>query len=423
MASYEQLVAEFGHPTHIEAGEEFLARCRFLWEPSDRQNGAAAEEPRSQGEDGHGFFSPPGRDDERPPRIVRPTIFVGKEPPRRAWIVQDWIPCGVATALYGKGGLGKSLLAQQLQTGTALGSTWLGLHVEQVVSLGVYCEDSEEELWRRQCDINADYGIGHDALASVHWMPRCGDDNILMTFARNGVGQPTKFHKEVLNAAMDVHARLVIVDTASDTFAGNENDRGQVRQFVQRALGEIAIKTDGAVLCCAHPSRLGISSGEGDSGSTAWSAAFRSRLYLREAETEPGERPDTDLRILERMKANYASRGDVLRLRWRNGAIEREPPLSPGMTTFGRVAAEDVFLGLVREFEGRNRRVSESSRASNYAPRVFGRLARKQRHDFKQGDFARAMESLFKSGNIENITYGRKSDERRKIVIAGGGAT
>src|ERR1700727_627403 len=84
-----------------------------------------------------------------------------------------------------------------------------------------------------------------------------------MTFARGG-GELTPFHSPVLEAALDLEARLVIVDTAADTFGGNENDRSQVRQFVSRALGSIAQKINGAVLLCAHPSRSGLSSGEGD---------------------------------------------------------------------------------------------------------------------------------------------------------------
>jgi RecA-family ATPase len=175
-------------------------------------------------------------------------------------------------------------------------------------------------------------------------------------------------------------------------------------------------------MVCAHPSRAGLNSGEGDGGSTGWSNAFRSRLYARAPDPEGGELPDANARILERRKANYASRNDELRLRWREGVIEPEPRESPGMTPFDKIDAKDVFLGLVREFERQDRPVSEASRASNYAPRLFSRLPREQRHGFKEADFASAMERLFKAGAIENVDYGRKSDQRRKIVTTDSGA-
>ena len=76
----------------------------------------------------------------------------------------------------------------------ATGKTWLGLTVERTPSLAVYCEDSNDELWRRQRDINLDYGVSNEDLADVHWMPRLGEDNLMMVFGRNGAGELTKFH-------------------------------------------------------------------------------------------------------------------------------------------------------------------------------------------------------------------------------------
>jgi len=359
-----------------------------------------------------------------PPRLVitKPPTLQGS-PPARQWIVRDWLPCGFVTGLYGDGGLGKSLLAQQLQSSTATGLPWLGLSVETVTSLGVYCEDSPNELWRRQDDIDRGYGVDRDALENVHWLPRLGEDNLLMTFSRSGVGEVTAFHTQLITAALDLKARLVVVDTAADTFGGNENDRSHVRQFVSRALGSIALRIAGAVLLCAHPSRAGLKGGEGDSGSTGWSNAFRSRLYLREPTSEDGEQKDPNARVLERRKANYAARNDEIRLRWREGVIEPERPDTPGVTAFGKVDAADVFIGLVREFESQARPISQNNQAGNYAPRVFGRLPREQRHDYCERDFKMAMEFLFKNRLIENVAYGRKSDERRKIIIAAAGAT
>jgi RecA-family ATPase len=355
----------------------------------------------------------------KPLIIISPAKLHGR-PPRRQWIVPDWIPCGVVTGLYGDGGLGKSLLALQLQTATALGAPWLGLDVEKVASLGVYCEDSQDELWRRQEDICASYRVERDSLENAHWLPRLGEDNLLMTVGRSGAGELTPFHKQVLAAALDLKARLVIVDTAADVFAGNENSRPEVRHFVARALGSIALKIDGAVVVCAHPSRAGMNTGSGDSGSTAWNASFRSRLYFREPKPEEGETPDRNARILEIPKANYAARGGELRLRWRDGVIEPEPvhPLA-GMTPFGKLDAQDVFLDLLRDFEAQNRPISDNLRAGNYAPRLFASMPRERHHGFKIADFAKAMERLFKDRKIGIVSYGHKGDDRHKIALNG----
>jgi RecA-family ATPase len=346
------------------------------------------------------------------PKIVRPADLSG-EPPLREWLVPHWIPVGVVTGLYGDGGVGKSLIAQQLQTGCALALPWLGLPVEQCASLGVYCEDSQDELHRRQADINLSYGREYDALTDVNWMPRLGEDNLLMTFGRNGVGELTPFHRNLTEAALDLSAKLVIVDTAADVFGGNENDRGQVRQFVSRALGSIAIAINGAVLLCAHPSRTGLSSGEGDGGSTGWSNSLRSRLFLRAPDALDGEAPDPNARILQRRKANYAARQDELRLRWNEGCIEPEARAASSSGSFGRRAVEDVFLDLLDAFERENQRISESKNAGNYAPASFAK--RPERDGYRKPDFERAMQTLFSRGAIRIVEYGPPSKIQRRI--------
>jgi RecA-family ATPase len=77
---------------------------------------------------------------------------------KREWIVPDWIPKGVVSSLSGDGGMGKTLLAQQLLYATGLGGKWLGIDVPAVRGLGVFCEDDEDELHRRHNAIKADLG-------------------------------------------------------------------------------------------------------------------------------------------------------------------------------------------------------------------------------------------------------------------------
>jgi AAA domain len=355
--------------------------------------------------------------DDGPLDVVCPTIFQGKKAPPQRWICPDWIPYDVVTGLYGDGGTGKSLLALQLQTALALsGATWLGLPLtdEEIISFGVYCEDKKQELQRREEKINAACFTDFNALGRMHWVSRLGMDNLLMTFgSRSSAGQLTRFHKLVLEQALDLRARLVTIDTAADTFGGNENDRNQVRQYVQRALGSIALKIDGAVVCCAHPSLSGVSSGTGTSGSTGWSNAFRSRLYLTHIEDDP------NARLLQRKKANYAKKEDELRLRWVNGVMVQDGMGGPGVTGTGApVSAVDVFLNLVRLMDLQGRPVSSiSSRAHNYAPREFDKLLPEQKCGFREKDFRTAMERLLASGKIYNVDYVLNRNKGRKIAI------
>jgi hypothetical protein len=129
-----------------------------------------------------------------------------------------------------------------------------------------------------------------------------------------------------------------------------------------------------------------------------------------------GEPPDDDARVLQRKKANYAARQDELRLRWKNGCIEPEATAASFSSPFGRQPADVVFLSLLDQFTASKRAVSESPKAGNFAPRVFGTLPIGQRENYREADFRRAMEQLFASRSIENVHYGRTSDKRRMFA-------
>ena len=350
-----------------------------------------------------------------PLQITRPVDLEGITVPERRWILPDWLPVGHTTGLYGDGGTGKSLLSQQLMTHTATGRPFLGMDVEPVRSFGVFCEDDEEELQRRQAAINASLGIEFSDLDAMRWVSRVGSDNLLMTF-ESGVGQLTPFWNQLHEAVTSFGARLVVLDTAADLFGGNENDRGQVRQFVQGACTRLAQAIDGAVLLCAHPSRSGMSTGTGDSGSTGWNAAFRSRLFFQRLEASPDDpEPDPDVRKLTRKKANYAAANADLEVRYQGGAFVVEGGSAEHWIDRSQREnrVEEIFLKLLDEREKQGRRVSHKERAGNFAPKVFAKMRGAER--FQRKDFERAMERLFEAGEIEVAAV--RDESRRNIEV------
>lgn len=263
-----------------------------------------------------------GAEAERP-QIIDPRTWSGKPLPVRDWLVENWIPMHYLTALYGDGGIGKTLLAQQLLTSVATGRDWLGLPVRRLRAFGLLCEDHEDDLHINQDRINGAYWCDYRELGDLRLWPSVGFDNLLMTFdgKDSSKGQLTAFFARLLDEVKRFGARFVVLDTAADLFGGNENIRSQVRQFIANACGRIARETNGAVLLCAHPSLSGMASGSGSSGSTAWNNTVRSRLYLTQAKAEDGDEPDPDLRTLTRKKANYARAGESMTLRWSDGVM------------------------------------------------------------------------------------------------------
>ncbi|MFP3020234.1 MAG: AAA family ATPase [Wolbachia sp.] len=280
-------------------------------------------------------------------------------PPERKWIIKDWLPVGSVTALYGDGGVGKSLLAQQLMTAAAAGKPWLGIDLEQIKTYGVFCEDDEEELWRRQCAINEFYQSGmesSDFQDNVGLWSRAGHNNQLMVFNNKDTGQLTTYFQELLEDIESFQPKLVVLDTAADLFGGNENDRSHVRQFIQTCCGRIAQVIKGAVLLLAHPSDSGMIRKTGTGGSTAWNNTVRSRWYL----TRPDKaNASPDERILSRKKSNYSQcNNGQMTLYWKNGAfvhdnsvLNSEPIIRDQYSKkldLERMRKHEVILSLIR---------------------------------------------------------------------------
>ena len=139
----------------------------------------------------------------------------------------------------------------------------------------------------------------------------------------------------------------------------------------------------------SHVSQAGIRSDGGHSGSTDWSNAARSRLYLNRPKAENGDEADTNARILTRKKANFASIGDTIKLHWENGLIVPDGLSTP---SYFRRSADDVFLALVDAVTEEGQRVSPKPRAGNYAPALFMKRPPKEREDYQRVDFERAMQ-------------------------------
>lgn len=245
-----------------------------------------------------------------------PVDWGDRTPPRHNWIVEGCFLAGTVAMLSGDGGLGKSLIMQQLCTCAAAGRMWLGHSIRRVRSLALFCEDDADELERRQYQINRHYGCANTDLDEFRWLSRPGQDSALMTFGRWGSegGKVTDLGRALERKAKDFGAQIIVCDTRKDVFRGNQIDEDQARVFVSH-LRRLAIAIEGVVILTAHPSQTGRSEGSGESGSVAWHNSVRSRLYLYEDKAK--------LLWLRTMKNNHAARGGKIPLAWRQGVFVR----------------------------------------------------------------------------------------------------
>lgn len=333
--------------------------------------------------------------------------FEGVEPEPRRWLVADLIPDRTVTMLSGDGGVGKSLLALQLAIAVASNTQWLGLAAENGPVIYASAEDERNEIHRRALDIAKAEGLALPA--DVHVVDLAGRDAIMGALDQAGMIKPTALWKRLVRRVAQVRPRLIVLDTLADVYAGNENVREQVRQFVGQLRG-LAIDYDCAVLLLSHPSLTGMGSGSGASGSTAWNNSVRSRLYLTRPEEEADRKRDPDLRVLRTMKLNYAAGlGDERRVRWSDGRF---------VVGLARVTVEAddeaAFLLQLAAFEKQGRAVT-SMTGHGYAPKLFNEADT----TISKKSFEQAMRSLFEAGAIALEDYGPKSRGKQKLVAVG----
>lgn len=79
-------------------------------------------------------------------RRVSPADWQDKPVPPRRWAVDGIMPDRNVITINGDGGLGKTLLALQLLVATTLSQPWLGFQTRGGPTLGVFCEDDDDDF-------------------------------------------------------------------------------------------------------------------------------------------------------------------------------------------------------------------------------------------------------------------------------------
>jgi RecA-family ATPase len=380
-------------------------------EAAERAARQKAEERERAKANGHDPEVAPDPGTEPKAEAFAPIDFAeleGKEPPTRRYVVDQWLPTGCVTSLYGEGGIGKSLLAQQLATCAAIGVSGFGFTVQDHGPVvGVFTEDDTDELWRRQVRINkALPPLRMPGLKNLHLQGRVGLENAMLTFPSSRVAQVSPLFDTIRQACVLYRPKLLILDNGAQLYGGDENDRFQVSYFCNLIAG-LAREFDLAALLLGHPAKM---QGSEYSGSTAWNACVRNRLLLSR-DKEGG------LLTLARVKSNYAP-PDSVQMQWTNGVLR--PAAGEHMGEEDREAlkdreleAERTFLDALDTLTSQGRNVSHSPFTPNFAPKVMGKALPDL--GFSAGELEAAMNRLFqKDAILANAVVG-KTPRRQPI--------
>ena len=364
--------------------------------------------------------------DDAPP--VGPLPFIDMQPwdctpaPSRPWAVIDRIPINQPTLFSGEGAAGKTLVELQLCVAHVTGRDWLGGLPEPGPAIYYGAEDDSDELHRRLTAIAEHYGVKFSDLITggLHLLSFAGADAVLAIPDRQGKVQPTPLYDRLLEAAGDIRPKHIGIDATADTFAGNEIDRSQVRQFVG-LMRKLAIAANGSVVLLAHPSLTGISSGTGLSGSTAWHNSVRARMLLKSPSRDSNDdQSASDLRELSFLKNNYGPLAESIVLRYRNGLFLPEA----GQSTLEKLArdqkVDETFLDVLGKLIKQNRPVSPSAHASNYGPKVIA--DHPDGKAYTQRDYRAALERLLAANRVHIASFGPRSKTVRHLALGPAGS-
>jgi RecA-family ATPase len=406
-----------------------MAEQEFPWDHKEQAIVVPLHEPDDDGPPAWMDEVPPEygtepQDDGELPGVVNPATWGNERAPLRRFIIPGWLVRGAAGLLSGQEGVGKSLLAQQMATCAAVDKSFLGLEIEQVPSVYITCEDSMDELRRRQESINASLGITmadlDGKLLLVSLQGEIGNE--FATFDQAARIVPSKRYRQILKVVTDFNAGLVFLDNAAHFFTGNENARHDVAAFLS-LIERLSITIDGAVVLLAHPNKAhaqGNTQGNEYSGSTGWSAHVRNRLFLDWSKEDGEGNPiDDDGRLLRKSKANYGKKGEEIHFVWHEWAFTTLGALPA--ETAGQIAraSEDaalneIFLRCLEKATSERRNTSANTAASNFAPRVFAKMTIARGVSDKQ--LEGAMNRLFHLELIRNDEKLWKRENRTWVI-------
>lgn len=339
----------------------------------------------------------------------------GREPPKRKWVMRDWIPESHTTLLSGRAGIGKTLLAQHMGTGAALGGNYIEPMDERRVLMWAG-EDDEDELWRRQVAICAHFNAPLAALSERFYLHSYAGADITLMAPTFGHLQSTPMLTELIEQVRDYRAQFVILDNIARLFGGSENDRHAVTTFCALVHGACAPAT---VLLLGHPAKA---EGSEYSGSTAWEGAVRARLYLSdrspdvEADDEDGAQVDQSVRFLSRRKANYSPL-DTRKLTMTEGGvlIPDAVELAPKVSIVSGDFAKDIVRRAITKLAAQNVHGLLSTASPEFLPKLakqYGLLDR-----LSPSQFGKVMRTMLLAGELTRAEVGKYSNRTPKFGL------
>jgi len=252
------------------------------------------------------------------------------QPPRERFLLGNMVPLGKSSVLYGPTGAGKSAALAQIAFGLAAGeaSLWGMPLLPGGGPVLVYTTEDSLDDWKRKAsairqagDVNVEAALDRlyiidrtEGLARLSEVVTVREGSQISTTRRRA--EPTEEREQLISAAKEVGAILVVVETASRLVEEEDNAEFSA---LQSALGHIGRETGAGVLVSHHVTKAASREGDPSIESARGGGAFvnnaRNALSLYPATGDDevakpyvGKFPLEDLFILGHQKSTSSTR-------------------------------------------------------------------------------------------------------------------
>lgn len=343
--------------------------------------------------------------------------FAGKDVPKHKFLVPElsMFPRGKVSLFSGTGGTGKStIVAIQFSIARAAKRQWLNTDVAPGRTLYLSCEDDDDDVHIRADRVARHMGIDLENLDGCEFVDLVGVDTELATYdSRRGRMVPTRLYQQLEAQLATGSVDGLVLDSASYLFAGNDLDKVHVRQFMD-LLARLARRYNVAIILLFHPSKSGLESGSGKSGSEAWYNHARHMVYFQTAPKTDGEIQDDDLRLMTVVKNNFGPFGQFLRCRNASGVFVREGEKSVASEQF----KIDCLLVKLIDEHARERHAKYSPKPGrNFAAKAISEDPEAKAAGYTKEVLKSSLERLLKERVLLVDEWGPNS-RRRQYVTA-----
>ena len=344
-------------------------------------------------------------------------------PPTFVW--DGLVPRGEVTLLSGHGEAGKTFIGLMLAISVALGRPMFGIAVERSRAVFVSLEDDGDKIRWRISLICKVWDI--DPLDLDGWLTVLdGTEYPEMYVSLNKwvPGEATATYAQLSQRVDDIDAGFVVIDNASDAYAGDENTRTMVRSFL-RSLKQIAKASNGGVVLLSHVNREtargGFNDKEGYSGNTAWHNSVRSRLFLKKDK-------QSGLLTLSQEKSNHGkSLAEPIDLEWLTDELPKVVGDESNVTSLQLVGGSDnkkakVILALIDEYASRKQYCSVNHSSHSNVFKVLRSDKEFKKLNLRIDDSRRVVTYCQRNGWLEIDEYkdiSRNKKERWVVTTLG----